>query len=376
VSPETGLVLTGRLEEAAFADVMRSLLISRDTGLITCTSEQLTKTVHVQEGRIVFAQSSDRDDRLGEVLLREGMISVEQYELSGKLIRPGKRQGTILVELGYVTPQELVKGVRLQVEGIVLDLLRWRSGAYRIEMRDFETKDIITLNISTENLLFTGIKRGAGWSQVLRGLGGTLDSVLERSPDAESRLYKLDLSEDESHAWSLVNGRLSVAQICAMSYVSNFETCVTLQALTCCGLVHVGQPRDPETQMREQIVEMEREDVRSIVEGFNQAMSVALPVLQAQVGPHAGEILDAALDDVFDEHWDALRELRLSAGALDASVVVENVADVEPGNRRRVVERAMAALREAVLARGLESGVVDLDAVLPPAQTSLPGEDA
>ena len=56
------------------------------------------------------------------------------------------------------------------------------------EIREFDTRDIITLNISTENIVFSGIKRGAGWSQVLRGLGGTLD-IGPR--DHRARLHRL-----------------------------------------------------------------------------------------------------------------------------------------------------------------------------------------
>ena len=189
-----GMLLQGRIEENSFADLLKSLVRSRDTALLTLTRDAARKTVYVQEGRIVFASSSESDDRLGECLLREGMITVEQYDQSVGLIRPGKRQGTILVEHGYITPAELVRGVKLQVEHIVLDLFRWRSGEFRIEIREIDTRDVITLNISTENLVFTGVKRGSGWSQILRGLGGTLDTVLDRATDADSRLYSPDYS--------------------------------------------------------------------------------------------------------------------------------------------------------------------------------------
>jgi hypothetical protein len=341
------MTLSGRVEDHGLADILRNLIRSRDTAFVTMEREGVRKAVHVQLGRIVFAQSGDKDDRLGECLLREGMISVEQYEESGRLIRPGKRQGTILVELGYITPGELVKGVKLQVEHVVSDLLSWRQGAYRMSMRELELRDIITLNISTENLLFHGIKRGAGWSQVMRGLGGTLDSVLERAQDSDTRLYKLDLSEDESHVVSLVNGRLSAAQICSMSYLSNHDTCLALFALSCCGVVEVGHPRDPETLFREQVTEAELQEVRDLVAGMNDALQRATPHLHAAgiTGPQAQSALER-----LDEHWDVLRQVQLTQGRIDAQVVVENVRDVEPGARRALVERALAALRRSLAA--------------------------
>ena len=56
------LVLTGRLEESSFADLMKSLGKSRETAVVTLSHEAITKSVYVQNGRIVFASSSDADD--------------------------------------------------------------------------------------------------------------------------------------------------------------------------------------------------------------------------------------------------------------------------------------------------------------------------
>ena len=61
------------------------------------------KSVRVQEGRLVFAHSSSRDDRLGEVLLRQGRITLHQYVAAGRAISKGKRLGAILVEQGAST---------------------------------------------------------------------------------------------------------------------------------------------------------------------------------------------------------------------------------------------------------------------------------
>lgn len=341
--------LTGRVEENCFADILRGLIRSRDTALVTLERDCVRKAVHVQQGRVIFAQSSDRDDRLGEALLREGMISVEQYEQSGRLIRPGKRQGTILVELGYITPAELVKGVKIQVEHVVTDLLSWRHGAFRVEMGEVQAKDIISLNISTENLLFHGVKRGAGWSQIIRGLGGTLDSTLSRAHDFDSKLYKLDLTDDESHVVSLVNGRLSASQVCSMSYLSNHDTCLTLFGLACCGVIDAGRPRDAETLFREQVAEMELQEIRALVSAFNAAFGSALPHLRSGLGEGCDAALDAASAAIIDEHWDVLRQTQLASGSLDETLVLENLAAIEPGARRSVTERALEAAREAIL---------------------------
>ncbi len=343
------LVLTGRLEESSFADLMKSLGKSRETGVATLAHEALSKSVNVQDGRIVFASSTDPDDRLGEVMLRAGMIGVAQYDESVKLIRPGRRQGTILVELGYITPSELVKGVKLQVEHVVSSLFTWRSGDYRIEMRTYDTRDMIQLNVATENLVFNGVKHGAGWSQVLRGLGGSMDTVLDRAPDADSRLYKLDMSDDESHVYSLANGRLSVSQICAMSYLHDYATCVTLWGLACCGILNVVTSKDAESLFREQVAEFELIEIRDLVQRWNEILRAACQAIEPHVAGGMRGFLDGVVAEVLDEHYDILRDVELSSYEVNPDLIEENLIAIDAGRRRRLVGQALDDLLVALL---------------------------
>lgn len=356
------LVLTGRVEEAGVADILRTLLRSRETALVEFERSGAKKTVWVQEGRIVFAGSSDPDERLGECMLRAGLISVEQYDESSNLIRPGKRQGTILVELGYASPSELVQGVTVQVECIVLDLFHWRAGSYRIDMREFDTKELITLSVSTEHLVFTGTRRSAGWSQVRRGLGGSMETVLAQASDADARLYRLDLSEDDMHVYSLANGRLTVAQICAMAYKSSHDTCLTLYALACCGIL-VPVAADEDARQRARVAELELAEIGRRLRAFNDACAPIDAALSARLGDEVSALREAVMAAVIDEHYDVLRQVDLIA-ALPVDRVLENAAAVQPGWRGPVVDRAIGALeaaiaREAgrVLGRGVEEQV-------------------
>jgi len=176
---------------------------------------------------------------------------------------------------------------------------------------------------------------------VLRGLGGTLDTVLDRAPDADTRLYKLDLSDDENHVYSLANGRLSVAQICAMSYMSNYDTCVTLWALGCAGILRLVSSKDAESLFREQVAEFELIEIRDRVEAFNKVLRPACEQVAEKLGTRMKAFLDATLADVIDQHYDVLREVEISTYEVDPDLVVENVLEIDAGRRRRLVELAL-----------------------------------
>ena len=65
----------------------------------------------------------DPDDRLGELLLRQGLLSIRGLEhYSGEVMNAGRRLGGFLMERGLITPAELIQGVQGQVQEIILSL--------------------------------------------------------------------------------------------------------------------------------------------------------------------------------------------------------------------------------------------------------------
>ena len=95
----------------------------------------------------MFASSNLPNDRLGEILLREGKITVEEYEASIKAITKGKRQGKVLVEMGALSPKDLWEGVQFQVQEIVYSIFQWDEGQFHFEESTLPEKERITVDL-------------------------------------------------------------------------------------------------------------------------------------------------------------------------------------------------------------------------------------
>jgi len=88
--------LKGELSLLPLPDILQHLRSSAGTGILSVVSGTTRKSLYVKGGRVVFASSNVPNDRLGEVLIRENKITVEQYEASIKAISRGRRQGKVL----------------------------------------------------------------------------------------------------------------------------------------------------------------------------------------------------------------------------------------------------------------------------------------
>ncbi|HEX6739142.1 MAG TPA: DUF4388 domain-containing protein [Vicinamibacteria bacterium] len=330
------LTIRGELEDSSVPELLRSLLASRETGILTFRDGEITKSIYMDAGRVVYAASTNVDERLGESLLVRGRITARQYLEASRLIRPGRRLGAILVELSALEPDELIPAVETQVKDILMELFTWTQGSYELVMKDMDTESVIVLNISTENLILEGIRRIRSWSQVLRGIGH-IDTVLFPTGHNDP-LYKIELTTEEQEVLAQVNGRATIEQICEVSYLPNFETCRTLWALQVLGIVRRGQAGDA-AAAGENAIARERElDLEEIVEKFNQMFGRIYSFLKGRLGDGVDEFMAVALDEVSRQYGALFDGVDLKTyGRADYDQMLANIADLPADQRKSLM---------------------------------------
>jgi hypothetical protein len=340
---EDALSIKGEIDISSVPDLLRSLLASNETGLLTFRHGEDQKTLSVIAGRIVYASSNNPDERLGETLLIRGKITVRQYVEASAQIRPGRRLGAILVDLNAVEPEDLLPAVEYQVRETLMELFTWSRGSYEFVIKDLDAESMVTVSLNTDSLLLEGIRRSRSWSQVLRGIG-SIDSVFTPTGNTDV-LYKLELTEDEQEVLGRVNGRQTVEQICDVSYLSHFETCRILWALQVLGLVRRPQAADAERVVVGE-VERERElDLEDIVEKFNQMFSRAYTFLKGRMGDEVDVFMDHVLEEVSRQYGTLFAGVDLRHyGRADFEQILANVADLPAAQRKSLVISALNEL--------------------------------
>lgn len=334
---DEGLTLHGSIEDTSVPELLKSVLGSGETGVLTFRKGDVNKSVHLHMGRIVYARSSNPDERLGEDLLLRGKISARQYLEASRLIAPGRRLGTILVELGALEPEDLIGAIEHHVKEILLDVFTWSRGEYELTMTEPGKDDVIALNLSTEALIMEGMRRSRSWSAIFRGIGSDLDAVPVPTGNQEA-LLKIELSEEEQELVAHANGRATIDQICQVSYLSNLETCRLLWAMMVLGVIRRGQPGEAAAR-EERVAEREQElDLESIVERFNQMLNRIHSFLQGRVGTEVDAFMDEALARIAGQYEALFYGVDLKQyGRADYDQLLANVADLPPDERRRLM---------------------------------------
>jgi len=230
-------LLSGRLEGISFPDLLWALHRCAATGLLHLRRGELHRSIQIEAGQIAFAASNDPDDRLGEQLLRQGRVSLEQLDRAVVRLGHGKRIGALLIEGGALDEAQLVEGLLDQIRFIVLDTFRWGRGEYRFEERDRPGDETVKLGTATNELLVEGIHRVDAFSRIRRHVG-SLATVYGLSDRGRVALSGMMLREpEELLVLRLEEGDDSVEGLCCEVFLSNFEIYQSLWALKVLGVI-------------------------------------------------------------------------------------------------------------------------------------------
>ena len=77
----------GSISDAAVSDVIAKIFFAKRSGVLRLSQAEVKKNLYFIEGGIVFAHSNLRTERLGEILLRLGKITEDEFAaVAGHLV--------------------------------------------------------------------------------------------------------------------------------------------------------------------------------------------------------------------------------------------------------------------------------------------------
>ena len=205
----------GNLKHKRFPEVLSQLYRWKATGALLLRRDRTKKIVYLKEGYPIFVKSNLLSECLGRVLLREKMISEEECEKSLVLMkdRPGRQQGTVLIEIGAISPHNLVFGLQLQLEQKIFDIFSWPDGDYQFNPKIEIPTQTVHLDMSLATILYEGVRRRFTEGQLDDLLEPFLDANLGPHPDPAHRHQDLSLEADERRVLALVDGRRTMRDI-------------------------------------------------------------------------------------------------------------------------------------------------------------------
>ncbi|MEK6596925.1 MAG: DUF4388 domain-containing protein [Gemmatimonadota bacterium] len=252
------MAIRGSLQEAGLPDVIQMLHLGRRTGCLALADRGRHASLFFEDGWVIHATIVNRPDRLGDLLVKSGMVSLAQLNEAMRMqARPGgQRIGEVLVGLGALTPEQLRAMVRRQVDEAVYALFNWRSGTFTFEPALAPDPDVDRVRISPDSLLLEGARRVDEWTVIEKKIP-SFNLIFARDPGVPDP-SALDLSTAQRRLLSLLDGSRDVRGLVEETGLTEFDCCQALFGLLSAGVIHrVGtstpgpSARSHETQIEE-----------------------------------------------------------------------------------------------------------------------------
>jgi tetratricopeptide (TPR) repeat protein len=231
--------LKGLLADFRISDILIGLHRDKKTGILKIVHGNVVKWVYLRDGDMIFSASNQREDSLGDVLLREGRITREEYENTiQEMKKTGLKQSVVLVRLAYIKPQELAIVIRHLVEEIIFSLFNLEDGRFEFEEADLPPNKGISLEMPPANLIYHGIKRMKR-DHYMTDEFPELNTVPYFSSDPADLFWGIKLDDAGSSLVSLIDGKRTTDEVIESSLIERSQAVRTLYALMCSGLIDI-----------------------------------------------------------------------------------------------------------------------------------------
>jgi len=232
------VAIKGSLKEASLADVCQLLAMGRKTGCLSVTDRSRFGQIYFDRGRITHATIVNRRDRLGDLLIRDGVLRPD--ELRAAIDRQGvesdRRLGELLVEEGVLSRSRLEEYIRHQAEEAVYTLFTWTQGSFYFEVDQYPDEGEVLLSINPESLLLEGARRVDEWGLIEKKIP-TFDLLFEVEAD-RVREAGVELTSEQERILPLLDGTRTIQELIDETGLGEFAVGKALYGLIQAGFAH------------------------------------------------------------------------------------------------------------------------------------------
>ncbi len=253
--------IQGSLDTFDLSNLLQMIKYERKSGRLTISSGQNQVQFLMQDGDIVFATESRKTNRIGQLLVSNGIISSTTLDAALAVSREKKQGiGKTLVEQGRITVAELNGFLLRQAENSIYNVFLWGSGQFIYKDEDLDLKKIVGSTFNTMNILLEASRR-IDELEVLKKQVPDEDAVLTPCSYGKKNL-DIELNIEELLLLSIVDGKKAVRQVIEEIGWDDFTGYAIIHSLVSAGEIELLKPMSAEKLAEKAVQQLKGVDGR------------------------------------------------------------------------------------------------------------------
>ncbi|HDR06551.1 MAG TPA: DUF4388 domain-containing protein, partial [Candidatus Coatesbacteria bacterium] len=216
--------LSGTLGELPLLELLEIFSRYYRSGSLCVQSPRGRTEIHLDAGRIIYAESEADREPLGKILLDRGPLTPDQLEEALLAQKEGGRMlGETLLALGLATREAIEEALADQLAETVYLTSLETEGSFEYRVSGYEppgSKVVVKLRI--DEIVLRGMARVEDMSHLRVGLLSFRQVPL--LSDGTVNLRELDLPPEEWKLLSLIDGRRNLDEITLAGGLTRFST--------------------------------------------------------------------------------------------------------------------------------------------------------
>jgi hypothetical protein len=292
-------IFQGEFGEILIPDLLTFLDMLGKTGSLEVTRRDVTKRIFWHDGEIVFADSTQGDEQIGEYLVRNGWVT--RAALATARDTGGSADALImtLIRNGELQAQILPRTVKSLVLDIVYSIFEWKEGTFRFVLTDDAHAERVVLKTSVSNIIMEGSRRLDEWNRI-RATFASDEVRLAPASVGDSTLAQL--SPVEIDVLDAVDGQRTIADIVSVVEHDQFSVLNALLTLYGLGLIR-------------KVATLGTQEAKAAAPPI--AMGDALPASGNGLSPHEKTVaieIVSAFNNIFADLHERIERLKGTAG--------------------------------------------------------------
>ncbi len=233
MSEFTGAVIVkGNLQKTPFARILAHLYRWKSSGGLLIKSGGIKKIVYFNLGYPIFIKSNHLDECLGNLLVKERMITEQELIQSVKIMKKSHRQlGTILIEMGSISPHNLIYSLEKQLKIKLFNIFSMSKGVYQFNPNLDHPPATIHLNMAPAAIIYEGIKKGFTLERVNNLYQKIKDKTYIINSDPVFRYQDMVITPQEQQLITNFDGNRTMEELVSGSSLEKENTYQLLAAL-------------------------------------------------------------------------------------------------------------------------------------------------
>lgn len=228
----------GALEENSIAELLARYCAKRLTGKLDIVCEGVSKSIYFKKGAPICVDSCLPEETLGAFLEKMGRLTAEQRSIAeAQQSDQGGLQGQILLEKGWVGPNELFQYLTEHQTEKVISCFGWSSGSFTFSEGQEPEGSAVPMKLDLPRLLLDGIKRHYDFKKLYQLMEIADDSIVGALPDGPISVEQLKLNPAEARLHDLARRGMAVGELLSLCTINLTEALQTLYGLRLLGMI-------------------------------------------------------------------------------------------------------------------------------------------